>query len=83
MRGSDDGDQLSFATAQGRVLFSFNRAHFLRLHTEWCSAGRDHAGLILAGRRHSVGQQIHKLVNLVEALSAEEMRSCVEFLSAW
>ena len=80
----DDGDQLVFATRKGRALYSFNRGDFLRIHTEWCSTGRDHAGVILAKqKRYSPREQIRRLSRLVETLSAEEMRNRVEFLSAW
>ena len=52
----DDEDQLAFPATQLRVLFSFNTGHFLRIHTEWCSTGRDHAGIIVAPqKRYSSG----------------------------
>lgn len=35
----DDEGQLRFATAQGRVLLSYNKRHFAKLHYDWMAAG--------------------------------------------
>ena len=79
-----DGDQLDYATAQGRVLYSFNVGDFYRLHTEYLSQGRSHAGIILAQQqRYSVGEQMRRLLKLIAAKSAEAMGNQVEFLSTW
>ena len=43
-----DEEHLALATAQGRALYSFNVADYHEIHTEWASAGRIHAGIILA-----------------------------------
>jgi hypothetical protein len=43
-----DEEQLVFATDHGCVLYTFNVSDFCRLHTQWISAGREHAGMILA-----------------------------------
>jgi Domain of unknown function (DUF5615) len=80
----EDEDQLAFATAQARVLYTFNQGHFLQLHTDWSLAGRAHSGIILARqKRYSDREQIRRLSRLVQTLSAEEMRNRVEFLSRW
>ena len=79
-----DEDQLRTATQQGRVLYSFNLADYYRLHTEWMASGRFHAGMILAQQqRHSVGDQLRRLVRLLGNRTAEEMRNWLEFLSTW
>ncbi|MCI0746718.1 MAG: DUF5615 family PIN-like protein [Verrucomicrobia subdivision 3 bacterium] len=31
----DDPNQLDFATQQGRAIYTYNVAHFYRLHTTW------------------------------------------------
>jgi hypothetical protein len=51
MLSRDDEDVLAFAAAQARVLYSFNKGHFLRLHTSWSLAGRGHAGIVLAQQK--------------------------------
>ncbi len=75
---------LEYATAQGRVLYSFNVGDFHRLHTAWLTEGRSHCGLILSKQQqYSVGEQMRRLLKLIATRSAEEMRNHVEFLGAW
>ncbi len=80
----DDSEHLDYATAQGRVLYSFNVGDFYRLHIAYLAEGKSHAGLILARQqRYSVGEQMRRLLKLIATKSAEEMRNQIEFLSAW
>ena len=75
-----DDDHLEFATAKGRVLYSFNVGDYCRLQAQ----GRTHAGLILAlQQRYSVGEQMRRLLRLIAAQPAEAMQNRVEFLSHW
>jgi hypothetical protein len=79
-----DEQQLRFATEQGRAIYSFNRKHYMVLHTRFLAQGISHAGIILEiHNRWSVGEQMRRLVKLVDTLSAEEMVNRVEFLSSW
>ncbi len=79
-----DAEHLDYATAQGRVLYTFNVADFYRLHMSYPAQGKSHAGIILARQqRYSVGEQMRRLLKLVATKSAEEMRNGVEFLYAW
>src|SRR5437016_3144509 len=82
--GQPDDEQLEFATAQGRTLYSCNRGDFQQLHTEYLARGKDHAGIILAPQqRYSIGEQVRRLLRLIKAKSAEDMRNNLEFLSKW
>ncbi len=84
MTAVPDEEHLDWATMHGRVLYSFNMGDFYHLHTVWLAQGRSHAGIILAPQQHySVGDQMRRLLRLIVARSAEEMRDHVEFLSAW
>lgn len=75
-----DDHHLKFATANGRVLYSFNVGDYCRLH----AGGRTHAGLILAQQQlYSVGEQMRRLLRLINTLTAEEMQNRVEFLNRW
>ena len=79
-----DEEHLQHALDQGRVLYSFNRGDFYRLHATYLEQGRTHAGIILARQQqYSVGEQMRRLLKLMAAKSAEEMHNQVEFLSAW
>ena len=82
--GWTDEEQFAYAAEQGRVMCTFNRGDFYGLHTEYLATGRSHAGLVLAQQqRYSVGEYLRRLLRVMAALSAEEMRDRVEFLSAW
>jgi hypothetical protein len=47
LTGLADEQQLAFAAKQECVLYTYNVADFCRLHTEWLTSGREHAGLLL------------------------------------
>ena len=80
----DDNEHLEYAAQHGRALYSFNVADFCRLHTDYLSEGKRHAGVILAPQqRYSVGEQMLRLLRLIAAKSAEEIQNQVEFLSFW
>jgi hypothetical protein len=82
--GWPDGEQLSHAASNGRVLYSFNVADFMYLHKNWLALGSHHAGIVLTQQqRHNVGEQMRRLLKLVGTKSAEQMVDSVEFLSAW
>ena len=82
--GLPDDDQLRWATEQHRVLYSFNRGDFCKLHSALMRAGQSHAGIILAAQqRYSVGEQMRRLLRLINTLTAEDMRNRIEFLSGW
>ncbi len=84
MVAREDEDHLAFATRENRVLYSFNVADYHEIHTTWIALGRDHAGLILSHQnRYSVGEQIRRILRLIGSLSAEAMRSRVEFVGRW
>ncbi|MGH7139322.1 MAG: DUF5615 family PIN-like protein [Pirellulales bacterium] len=81
MEGENDETQLVFATSQSRILYSLNVEDFCRLHTEFLSAGHGHAGIaVIPRQRHSIGEKIRRLIEMVTSISAEEMRNRLEFL---
>ncbi len=84
MEGQEDERHLEYASAQGLVLYSFNGKDFQPLHYRFLEQNLSHAGIVLAPqRRYSIGEQMRRLIKLVETLSAEEMANRIEFLSAW
>jgi hypothetical protein len=77
-----DEEQLAFATAHECVLYTFNVSDFHRLHTQWISAGREHAGMILAPQqRFSIGEQLRRILYLRATTTTMSMRNQIEFLS--
>jgi Domain of unknown function (DUF5615) len=79
-----DEAHLEFATAQGRVLCSFNVGDFQKLHTSYLAQHKLHTGIVLARQQqYSVGEYIRRLLKLMAHLTVEEMQNRVEFLGAW
>ncbi|MBO1345970.1 MAG: DUF5615 family PIN-like protein [Hormoscilla sp. GUM202] len=84
MANCADDEHLEYATAQGRVLYSFNVSDYLRLHGEYMREGKNHAGIIMGQQqRYSLGEQMRRLLRIIAVKSAEEMQNHFEFLSAW
>ncbi|MBU4400414.1 MAG: DUF5615 family PIN-like protein [Planctomycetes bacterium] len=50
-RGQSDESQLEWASNEGRVLVTFNVAHFVELHATWLRQGRHHAGIVVSSQR--------------------------------
>lgn len=79
-----DEDHLAYATAQSRVLCSFNVGDFYCLHTSAMAQHQAHAGIVRARQQqYAVGEYMRRLLRLMTHLTAEEMHNRVEFLSAW
>jgi hypothetical protein len=85
MEGDPDSRHLHYAAEHGLALFSYNIRDYRLLHTAFLEQGLSHAGIILLEQklRLSVGEQMRRLVQLVDTLSAEEMEDQVVFLSNW
>ena len=78
-----DEEHLNFATRQGRVLFSFNRSDFYKLHIQYLRKGKNHAGIILANQQqYSVGETMRRIFFLANTKTHSDMENSIEFLSA-
>lgn len=81
LTGQSDIIQLEYATLQGRAIYTFDVGHFCQLHAEYLAAGKTHEGIIVVYRqRYSVGEQMRRLLKLIETQSAEEMKNRLHFL---
>jgi Domain of unknown function (DUF5615) len=84
MTGSSDLDQLEFANSQNRTIYTFNTRDFLPLHYEFLQTNQTHSGIILGEQgRFGTGEQLRRLLRIINATSAEEMKNELEFLSNW
>jgi hypothetical protein len=82
--GQSDSAQLTLATREQCVLYTFNVADFYRLHTEWLRDGRGHGGMILAPQqRYTTGEQLRRLLWIRASMRPKDMLDHVEFLSNW
>ena len=59
-----DADQLRFAAMEGRVIVTFNRGHYARLHAESLAGGQRHAGIVVA-RQAGIGPIVKALARLL------------------
>lgn len=80
--GQTDDAQLQWAADEGRVLVTFNVAHFAHLHAEWMQHVQHHSGLVVSSQR-PIGDLLRRLVHLARACDADGMRDRLEFLSDW
>lgn len=84
MIAKSDAEHLEYATKNGWTLFSFNVSDFYRLHNQYMLEGKSHAGIILsAQQQYSTGEQMRRILRLISAKSAEDMKNWIEFLSSW
>ena len=81
MVGRSDEAQLEYAAALGRVIITFNVGDFCKLHGDYLAAGVGHGGIIVAHRqRYSVGEQVRRLLKLVESEEADDLKNRLIFL---
>jgi hypothetical protein len=59
--GESDESQLIWAAKAGRVLVTFNVAHFARLHAEWLRQGNSHSGIVVTSQR-PIGEVVRRLL---------------------
>jgi len=77
---ADDRTQLLGATAQGRILFTFNIPNFLALVQKY----PEHHGLLLATQnRWSLRELIHALDHVLSETEAGEWTGQVRWLNDW
>jgi hypothetical protein len=74
--GLADLEQLQWASAEGRVLVTFD-ADFLAL----VAGGHSHAGIAFCpASKYSIGELIHALLLVYDVLDVADLRSQIEFL---
>ena len=77
---ADDRTQLLGATAQGRILFSFNIRDFLRLAKSY----PEHHGLLLAAQNHwTLRELIAAIDRMLSETESEEWTGQVRWLNDW
>ena len=84
MINRSDEEHLRHASNDARALYSFNTRDYSLLHEQWIACGQAHSGIILARQqRYSIGEQLRRLLHLLNRKPAAEMLSRLEYLSAW
>ncbi len=80
--GVDDDTQLRFAAEHGRALLTFNTTDYLHLHHVWLQENKAHAGLIVSDQL-PVGETIRRLLNLLNHVTADEIRNQLYWLQSF
>lgn len=80
--GRSDAEQLAYAAADVRALFTFNASDFFQLHREWIRADRSHWGIILSGQA-PIGEITRRLLRLLNRVTADEMRNQLYWLQSF
>ena len=80
--GTEDSNQLAFASQCGYTLVTYNVQDYPRLHYEWLTTRKHHAGLIVASQEEP-RRNIRALLNLLALVTAEEMVDQLEYLNFW
>src|SRR5437588_7585509 len=80
MRAQPDADQLRFAASQKRALVTFNFADFSDLHERYLVEEEQHWGIIFS-TAEPIGLLLHRLVRLLNSITAEEMRNQIRWLN--
>ena len=77
-----DESQLAWASAELRVIITFNVAHFVALHRSWMQQSKSHAGIVVSSQR-PIGDILRRLLHMASTLDEAVMRNRLEFLSDW
>jgi predicted nuclease of predicted toxin-antitoxin system len=77
-----DEEQLTFATALGRAILTFNIRDFAPLHERWSAAGRFHSGIIVSRQLGSrqYGLLLQRMLRLLNHFTADELGSNIVHL---
>ena len=76
----DDDEQLSFAIAEKRTIFTHNRNDFEKLHDHYIENGNTHYGIIIAKRRPTESIVVRKLLDLIDSTSREQMMNQLRYI---
>lgn len=80
--GLADIEQLIFATTNKRVLLSYNKRDYAKIHYGWMTLKKPHAGIILSDQL-SIGTVLRRLMKLYFSLTSDDMKNRLEYLSSW
>lgn len=70
-----DEAQLSYATSQNMVLFSFNVRDYVLLAQQWAVEKHTHTGILLSDQfaRRQIGELLRHTLKFLNTVSADEM----------
>ncbi|YAF96985.1 MAG: DUF5615 family PIN-like protein [Nodularia sp. CChRGM 3473] len=81
--GCSDEKQLTIATQQQRVFYTFNVGDFCQLHILYITKQINHLGIIISSQEYSVGEQMRRVLKLMASKTAQDMENQLIFISAY
>jgi predicted nuclease of predicted toxin-antitoxin system len=80
MLSEPDDNQLAHAVSEQRAILTFDIADFALLHDEYMATGKEHWGIIFS-TREPIGVLLHRLVRLLNSVSAKELKNQARWLN--
>lgn len=77
---ASDREQMEFCSSERRAILTFNVEHFTLLHEEFMAANKEHWGIVLS-TREPIGVLLHRLLRLLNSLSADELKDQICWLN--
>ena len=77
---ADNDVQLAFTASQQRAIVTFNHKDFAARHARSIAEGKEHWGIILS-TEENIGVLRHRLLRLLNTLSAEESKNQIRWLN--
>jgi predicted nuclease of predicted toxin-antitoxin system len=81
-RGLSDIEQLNYATAEGRAIFTFNASDFCRIHAAMAKKGISHGGIVVS-RQLPVGIIVRALSKILSSMNHRQLLNSLIWLSDW
>lgn len=80
LEGTDDEDLLLIATRETRLMLTSDK-DFLRIHTKWLRAAKDHTGIAYwPGGGVGVGYVIRRVEEYAKTTTPAEARNALEYI---
>lgn len=79
-RGIPDGEQLLYATLQGRAILTFNARDYVLLDRLWQAAGRRHADIVTGARIDRFGELLRRVELHLETCDPAVQHNCLLWL---
>lgn len=77
---ADDDKQLAFAVSEQRAMVTFNFRDFVVRHEKYIASSKEHWGIVLSAEE-PIGVLLHRLLRLLNAVSAEELKNQIRWLN--
>jgi len=81
-KGCTDLEQLEYAISQQRAVMTFNVEEWVKMIAKYFELGLTHYGIVVS-KQLTFSPTFHRLVNLMNLLTQEDMINRLEYLSNW